>query len=221
MIRIYRDENHAEFEWMVGGIPIDDHRGKEVVSRFSTGIDSKGQFYTDSNGRETLRRIRNQRPTWNATITEPVAGNYYPVTTKIALEDDELRLAILTDRAQGGTSLVDGAIDLMVNKNRRHLSNYTFLLTKCIHRFQIHRRLLHDDGFGVNEPLNEIAFGQGLIVRGQHYLMFGSKSKSVPTLLAQERFLQLRKLMPSAIFFSNASKYTHDEWMQNCTNMVR
>lgn len=99
---------------MVGGIPIDDNLGKEVVSRFSTDIDSKGEFFTDSNGREMLRRIRNQRPTWNATIAEPIAGNYYPVTTKISVEDDELRLSILNDRAQGGSSLVDGAVDLMV-----------------------------------------------------------------------------------------------------------
>lgn len=99
---------------MVGGIPIDDNLGKEVVSRFSTDIDSKGEFFTDSNGREMLRRIRSQRETWNATIAEPVAGNYYPVTAKIALEDAQHRLAVLNDRAQGGSSLVDGAVDLMV-----------------------------------------------------------------------------------------------------------
>lgn len=116
MVRIYRDENHAEFEWMVGGIPIDDKLGKEVVSRFSTDIDSRGNFFTDSNGREMLHRIRNKRATWNATIAEPIAGNYYPVTAKIALEDKELRLAVLNDRAQGGSSLVDGAVDLMVER---------------------------------------------------------------------------------------------------------
>lgn len=99
---------------MVGGIPIDDNRGKEIVSRFSTDIYSKGEFYTDSNGREMLRRIRNQRPTWNLTLAEPVAGNYYPVTAKIAVEDVDLRFAVLNDRAQGGSSLVDGAVDLMV-----------------------------------------------------------------------------------------------------------
>ena len=30
------------------------------------------------------------------------------------------------------------------------------------------RRLLHDDAFGVGEPLNEEAFGKGLVVRGTH-----------------------------------------------------
>ena len=37
-------------------------------------------FYTDSNGREYLKRVRDVRPTWNLTVTEPVSGNYYPLT---------------------------------------------------------------------------------------------------------------------------------------------
>lgn len=35
----------------------------------------------------------------------------------------------------------------------------------------VHRRLLHDDAFGVGEALNETAFGEGLVVRGKHYLL--------------------------------------------------
>ena len=36
----------------------------------------------------------------------------------------------------------------------------------------VHRRLLYDDAFGVGEPLNESAYGQGLVVRGKHYLQY-------------------------------------------------
>lgn len=98
----------------MGGIPIADDMGKEIVSRFHTDINSGGIFYTDSNGREMLKRERNQRVTWKVNLREQIAGNYYPVTAKIAVEDDNMRLAILTDRAQGGTSLMDGCVDLMV-----------------------------------------------------------------------------------------------------------
>lgn len=43
-------------------------------------------FYTDSNGREMLRRVRDFRPTWDLEVIEPVAGNFYPVTSAIYLE---------------------------------------------------------------------------------------------------------------------------------------
>ena len=56
-------------------------------------------------------------------------------------------MAVLTDRSQGGTSMVDGQVELMV-----------------------HRRLLHDDNKGVVEPLNETAYGTGLVVKGTHWL---------------------------------------------------
>ena len=62
-----------------------------------------------------LKRIRNYRPTWNVSIVEKESANYYPVTAKIAIEDDKYRLAVLNDRAQGGSSLSDGTIELMVN----------------------------------------------------------------------------------------------------------
>ena len=63
-----------------------------------------------------LKRKRNRRPTWDVRLAEPVSGNYYPVTTKITLKDDDkqLKMAVLTDRSEGGSSLNDGEIELMV-----------------------------------------------------------------------------------------------------------
>lgn len=56
----------------------DGTRGKELVIKFSSGIDSKGTFYADSNGREMIKRVRNERgPSYPPlVINEPVAGNY-------------------------------------------------------------------------------------------------------------------------------------------------
>lgn len=80
-------------------------------------METNGVFYTDSNGREMLKRKRNHRSTWDLKLHEPVAGNYYPVTSKIAIKDEtkQLKLNVLIDRAQGGSSLADGSIELMVN----------------------------------------------------------------------------------------------------------
>jgi len=33
-----------------------------------------------------LRRTRDARPTWQLEVTEPVAGNFYPVTAAIYIE---------------------------------------------------------------------------------------------------------------------------------------
>ena len=106
-------------------------------------------------------------------ISEPVAGNYYPVNAMMSLDDGELELAVLTDVSQGGASLQDGALEFMV-----------------------HRRVQDDDSRGVQEPLNETMCGcndigafpgkmgksghegdggcacAGLTVRGRHLLLF-------------------------------------------------
>jgi len=42
---------------------------------------AEGAIWTDSNGREMLRRVRDHRPSWELQVTEPVAGNYYPITS--------------------------------------------------------------------------------------------------------------------------------------------
>ena len=118
------------------------------VTRFCTDISSQATFYTDSNGRQLLERRLNVRPDYQINMTEPVAQNYYPINSKILVKDSMTQLGLLTDRAQGGSSLSDGCVELMV-----------------------HRRLLDDDDFGVGEPLNEEAYGVGLVATGKHVLV--------------------------------------------------
>nr|CAD7587762.1 unnamed protein product [Timema genevievae] len=119
VIRVYKEENHVEFEWLVGPIPVNDGVGKEPVSRFTTDLESGGLFYTDANGRELQERRRDYRATWTWDITEPAAGNYYPVTSRILIRDHSqgVELAVLNDRAQGGSSLQDGQVELMVRRD--------------------------------------------------------------------------------------------------------
>lgn len=132
--------------------------GKEIISRFTVdSVKSAGVFYTDSNGRELIKRQRDKRYDYEYDPKlEPIASNYYPVTSKIALKDATLQVAVLNDRSQGGSSLKDGDMELMV-----------------------HRRLLKDDAKGVSEPLNEQEFNQGVVVRGQHYLVLGSSASGI------------------------------------------
>ena len=188
-VRLYAGAKSVEIEWTVGPVPIDDGMGKEVISRFSTNLTSSGYFLTDSNGRDMLRRrrcstkegdidteCRPSVPKYN--VTEPVAGNFYPINSAIVISDElkaSASFGVAVDRAQAGASLVDGQVELMV-----------------------HRRLLCDDNRGVAEPLNETQgispydwidgkgqshhepyrIGKGLVVRGKHYLFVSPPSSA-------------------------------------------
>lgn len=167
-----------------------------------------------------LRRQRDHRDTWNLTLVEKVSGNYYPVTAKIAIEDDSRRFAILTDRAQGGSSLADGSLEVMVcflSLKKQHKQFFNDFIVFI----QVHRRLLHDDAFGVGEALNESAYGKGLIARGSSYFILGPKEHSAKVSTeATERFVQLQTLLPSWLFFSNVSHLTYDAWKNNYKNIV-
>lgn len=48
-----------------------------------------------------------------------IANNYYPVTNAIYLKDQKRRhtaMMVMTDRAEGGTSLNNGEIELMIQR---------------------------------------------------------------------------------------------------------
>ncbi|XP_063544866.1 lysosomal alpha-mannosidase-like [Cydia strobilella] len=128
--------------------------GREYVLRFQTDLKTDGAFYTDSNGRQMLKRIRNTRPQWNLTLAEPISGNYYPVVQEMYIEDKDLRVVVNVDRARGGASLEDGCFEIMQ-----------------------HRRLKRDDSFGVDEALNETAGGKGLYSIDKVRLQVVSKTK--------------------------------------------
>ena len=75
------------------------------------------------------------------------------------------------DRSNGGGSIVDGSVEIM-----------------------IHRRILTNDSItsSLAEPLNETAFGQGLVVRGKHLLIVDSPKTSalVHRTSAQQFYMQ-------------------------------
>ncbi|XP_038696412.1 probable alpha-mannosidase At5g13980 isoform X2 [Tripterygium wilfordii] len=126
--RLYKGKEHVEVEFFVGPIPVDDGIGKEVATQITTKIENNKTFYTDSNGRDFIRRIN--------------LGIY--------IQDSKKEFSVLVDRALGGSSIVDGQIELM-----------------------LHRRLLLDDSRGVAEALNETVCVRdecvGLTIQGKYY----------------------------------------------------
>jgi lysosomal alpha-mannosidase len=195
VFRLYKGSRHVEIEYTVGHIPIGDNVGKEIISRYVTSLQTKQTFYTDANGREILKRVRDHRDTWPLTQTEPVSGNYYPVNSRIFIQDTgkDVQLTVLTDRSQGGASIQDGQMELMV-----------------------HRRLLYDDGYGVGEALNETGLdGKGLYIRGKHYLVLDKIESSAAQHrdLAQRLFMgPLLSLLPSSLDPAAYSKLYRTTW---------
>lgn len=116
--RIYHDDQRIEVSWTVGPVPVENLVGKEVVTRMcDRSIISNGTFFTDSNGRQIMERKRDGRPSYEIDPdTEAVSQDYYPVTAMISIRDNQEEMAVLTDRAQGGSSLEDGCIELMLHR---------------------------------------------------------------------------------------------------------
>ncbi|KAH9627166.1 hypothetical protein KSS87_018406 [Heliosperma pusillum] len=149
--RVYKGKEHAEVEFTIGPIPVDDGVGKEVVTQIRTPMKTNKTFYTDSNGRDFIKRIQDYREDWNLEVSQPIAGNYYPINLGIFIKDEITELSVLVDRAVGGSSITDGQVELM-----------------------LHRRLLHDDARGVGEVLNETVCSHdectGLTIKGKYFV---------------------------------------------------
>ncbi|KAL1517914.1 hypothetical protein ABEB36_001614 [Hypothenemus hampei] len=187
--RVYTNPIIFEFNYVVGPLPYEEH-GVEVIARFKTNLEYDDKIYTDANGREIIGRVRNFRDTWNVTIAEPEAGNYYPIVTGVTLfNGTSVGFAILNDRAQGGGSLDYQNVEFMIHRNTIQ------------------------SGQGVGEPLNETAFDVGVVSRGSHYVIIPNlsndqSSELTPKELSQEIYLD------SWIFFSSTEGLSFNDYQK-------
>lgn len=84
---------------------------------------------------------------------------------------------------------------------------------------QVHRRLLHDDDYGVYEALNETAFGVGQVARGRHLVVLGSQTDS-PTAVAQQRQLSLRQMVLAPWVLLAPTQLTLEQWSETYKTQV-
>ncbi|KAF5192814.1 Alpha-mannosidase [Thalictrum thalictroides] len=149
--RLYNDKEHAEIEFTIGPVPLEDGIGKEVITRMTTNMVTEKTFYTDSNGRDFMKRVRDYREDWSLSVNEPVAGNYYPLNLGMYTVDKKSEFSVLVDRATGGASIEDGGLEIM-----------------------LHRRMIYDDSRGVVGSLDETVCVEGtcegLTIRGNYYM---------------------------------------------------
>jgi lysosomal alpha-mannosidase len=85
-------------------------------------------------------------------------------------DSNKNKFLIFLDRSQGGASIHDGSVEIMV-----------------------HRRLLDSDpSSGMKEALNETAYGKGLVVHGKHLIIIETPNQSaiVHRTNAQQLYMQ-------------------------------
>ena len=162
LIRLGEGFEPIEFEVQMLEIPLIDNKGREVVAKWTfDGIDNEDTFYTDSNGLEMQKRVKDYRPDFTLETKMKVNDNYYPINSAIAMRDlaKNVQVTVMNQHSQGGSSIETGSIELMQN-----------------------RRLLHDDNKGVTDPLNEMQpDGRGIAVNTKYFVSFTdlSTQKSV------------------------------------------
>lgn len=81
----------------------------ELAMRIVSDIDNQDTFYTDLNGFQITRRVRESKLT--------LQGNYYPIASQAFIEDGSgRRLTVLAGQPHGGGSLASGQLEIMQDR---------------------------------------------------------------------------------------------------------
>ncbi|XP_055623115.1 alpha-mannosidase 2 [Toxorhynchites rutilus septentrionalis] len=88
------------------------NRESELFMRFITDIENGGsenpEFYSDLNGFQYQKRVK--------VPSIGIEGNYYPITSGAFIQDEKMRLTLLTTHAQGAASLEPGQLEVMLDR---------------------------------------------------------------------------------------------------------
>jgi hypothetical protein len=97
---------------------------EEWFVRFKSNVANGGKFHTDLNGFNF--------DTHHFRSDLPIQSQVFPMPTLASIEDDTLRMTVLSEHAQGTASLQDGSIDVWLD-----------------------RRLAQDDGLGMGQAVKD------------------------------------------------------------------
>jgi len=110
-IRLYTSAGNPDIEsfvemWFdIGPLP----SRTEVITLFTTSIDTNGVITTDDNGFEFLAREYN----WGTGIE----ANYYPLIYASYISDLIAQLSVVAFRSHGCSSQQDGSLEVMIHRN--------------------------------------------------------------------------------------------------------
>jgi len=139
----------------------------DLITRYRTSMQTSYKVFTDENCLEIQTR------TLDPLRSDPIAGNYYPITCTAFIRDTEsdMQFTVLTDRTHGGGSLSSGELEIMLHRrsistdgdgplnldDTDHLENIQFLLlfdhtsssTTLRHKLQYMQQFPPTVAFGV------------------------------------------------------------------------
>ncbi|XP_013184912.2 alpha-mannosidase 2 [Amyelois transitella] len=86
------------------------NRETELYMRIQTDIQNglPPEFYTDQNGFQYQKRVKVEKL--------GIEANYYPITTMAWLQDDETRMTLITNHAQGASAFEPGRLEVMLDR---------------------------------------------------------------------------------------------------------
>ncbi|KAL1513431.1 hypothetical protein ABEB36_002843 [Hypothenemus hampei] len=131
------------------------NRETELFMRIMSDVQNgeTPEFYTDLNGFNMQKRIKIERV--------GIQGNYFPVTSMAYIQDENVRLSLLTNHGQGAAAWQPGHLEVMLD-----------------------RRTLYDDSRGMGEGLVD-----NRKTTSKYWLLIEDVSKMpVETLTPQKRF---------------------------------
>ncbi|MCP9260634.1 Alpha-mannosidase [Dirofilaria immitis] len=89
-------------------IHLDNVRNVELAMRIETEINNGDEFFTDLNGYQMVKRRRFKQL--------PLQAHFYPMPTSAFIEDDTLRMTLLSAQPSGVANLASGQMDVMLDR---------------------------------------------------------------------------------------------------------
>lgn len=113
-VRIFKTQTHLDSAIFIeNDIDFESppkNRETEMFMRFITSIENgeDPEFYSDLNGFQWQPRKKVQQI--------GIEGNYFPITTSAFIQDNQMRLTVMTTHAQGAASLEPGQMEVMLDR---------------------------------------------------------------------------------------------------------
>ena len=79
----------------------------DIILNIQSNLQTNGEFYTDSNGIKMQKR---------SSITNSIKHKIYPIGRAISIKENNNKITIYNDRPEGGTSLGDGNLLVILNR---------------------------------------------------------------------------------------------------------